>query len=62
MAPEAIVDGLVITYNITEALSNGIANDVPVIFGTMHDEPDVGPVNVVINYTLSEFTDFINLR
>eukprot|EP00027_Filamoeba_sp_ATCC50430_P017838 CAMPEP_0168574606 /NCGR_PEP_ID=MMETSP0413-20121227/19184_1 /TAXON_ID=136452 /ORGANISM="Filamoeba nolandi, Strain NC-AS-23-1" /LENGTH=43 /DNA_ID= /DNA_START= /DNA_END= /DNA_ORIENTATION= len=43
---------------MTEAFAKAV-NDVPVMFGVTHDEPDLAPVNVVFNYTTEEYTQFI---
>lgn len=43
---------------MSEAFAKAV-NDVPVMFGAMHEEPDLAPVDIVFNYTSEKYTQFI---
>jgi carboxylesterase type B len=55
----AIIDGEVIVKSLDDSFIHKVGSDVPIIIGNMAEEPDFDPYNVVINYTQSEYTQFI---
>jgi hypothetical protein len=74
ISPLAIVDGVTVPFSIFDAYQYGTAVDVPgtfmcwicsdsvVIFGTMHEEVDLAPQDIVFNYTASQWNQFVQSR
>eukprot|EP01116_Phalansterium_solitarium_P020122 TRINITY_DN5841_c0_g1_i2.p1 TRINITY_DN5841_c0_g1~~TRINITY_DN5841_c0_g1_i2.p1 ORF type:complete len:562 (-),score=97.94 TRINITY_DN5841_c0_g1_i2:163-1809(-) len=61
ISPLAIVDGVTVTKEVRASLLAGV-NDVPLILGTMHEEPDIEPVVDVRNLTVAEYEAYLQKR
>jgi para-nitrobenzyl esterase len=55
----AIVDGYLLPDSLDEILASGEVNDVPLIFGVMHEEVDIAPLDVVVNMSRQQYQAFI---
>lgn len=62
ITPLAIIDGVTIPFSLDEALTSGKIIDVPLIVGNMHEESDIAPQQIVMNYTKEHYEDFIKQK
>jgi hypothetical protein len=53
------VDGYLLPDSLDEILASGEVNDVPLIFGVMHEEVDIAPLDVVVNMSRQQYQAFI---
>eukprot|EP01120_Amphizonella_sp_Union-15-10_P016194 TRINITY_DN8461_c0_g1_i1.p1 TRINITY_DN8461_c0_g1~~TRINITY_DN8461_c0_g1_i1.p1 ORF type:complete len:546 (+),score=76.72 TRINITY_DN8461_c0_g1_i1:75-1712(+) len=60
--PLLAVDNYVISNNLSYALESGDFNHVDMIIGSMKDECDLGPEDVVIDYSVSQLEALIRSR
>lgn len=58
-ANAAIVDGYLLPDSLAMMLASGEVNDVPLIFGVMHEEVDLAPLDVVFNMSTRQYQAFI---
>jgi len=60
--PIPVIDGLVLPYTLEESFSTGKFNPVDIVIGNMAQEVDMGPLDLVINDTLSQYEDLIKKK
>lgn len=58
----AIVDGYLLPDTLSNLLETGEVNDVPLMFGVMHEEVDIAPLDIVFNMSKRQYQAFLMQR
>jgi len=62
IVPLPTIDGIVLPLPIAKAFSSNTIMDVPLWLSVMHDEPDLAPTHVVVNYNAEEWNTYVRER